>query len=92
MTKFYFRRFQEKSYETMRKIKSDFVYEKFKRSGETKDISKLYLNFFLSLKLQSRVDDLKRAYANNKYIGVCHLIILTYTLVSYHLNFTEVAP
>jgi len=58
----------------MRKIKSDFVYEKFKRSGDTKDISKLYLNFFLNLKLQSRVDDLKRAYANNKYIGVSHRI------------------
>jgi hypothetical protein len=65
-----FRRFQEKSYESMKRIKVDFIYDKFKRTGETKDIAKLYLNFFLALKLQSRVDDLKRAYANNKYIGV----------------------
>lgn len=54
----------------MKKIKLDFVYEKYRKTGETKDIAKLYLNFFLALKLQSRIDDLKRAYANNKFIGV----------------------
>jgi hypothetical protein len=54
----------------MKKIKQDFNYDKYKRTGETKDIAKLYLNFFLSLKMQTKVDDLKRAYANNKYIGV----------------------
>lgn len=54
----------------MKKIKQDFVYEKYKKTGETKDIAKLYLNFFLGLKMQTKVDDLKRAYANNKYIGV----------------------
>ena len=47
----HFRRFQEKSYEIMKKIKSDFVYEKYKKTGETKDIAKLYLNFFINLKM-----------------------------------------
>lgn len=54
----------------MKKIKQDFIYDKYRRTGETKDIAKLFLNFFLALKMQTKVDDLKRAYANNKYIGV----------------------
>jgi hypothetical protein len=60
----------------MKKIKQDFTYEKYRKTGETKDIAKLYLNFFLALKLQSRIEDLKRAYANNKFIGVTCSIIL----------------
>lgn len=51
-------------------MKTDFSYAKYRLTGETKDIAKLYLNFFMALKLQSKVDDLKRAYANNKFIGV----------------------
>lgn len=70
MTNYKFRRFQEKSYEFMRTLQSDFLYEKYNKTGETKDIAKLFLNFFLFQKLQSKVDDLKRAYANNKFIGV----------------------
>ena len=54
----------------MKKIYPDFVYEKYKKTGETKDIAKLYLNFYINQKMQNKVDDLKRAYANNKYIGV----------------------
>ena len=54
----------------MKVLQNDFNYEKYNKTGETKDIAKLYLNFFLSQKLQAKVDDLKRAYANNKFIGV----------------------
>ena len=54
----------------MKKLKKDFTYEKYKATGETKDVAKVYLNFFLVMKMQTRVDDLKRAYANNKFIGV----------------------
>ena len=54
----------------MRQVKNDFTYEKYKNSGETKDVAKLYLNFFIFLKMEGKVNDLKRAYANNKFMGV----------------------
>ncbi len=54
----------------MKQIKQDFLYEKYKNSGETKDVAKLYLNFFIFLKMDGKVNDLKRAYANNKFMGV----------------------
>jgi len=60
----------------MQIVKPEFTYAKYKLTGETKDIAKLYLNFFMALKLQSKVDDLKRAYANNKFIGYPIISIL----------------
>lgn len=54
----------------MKRLKKDFSYDKYKPTGDTKDVAKVYLNFFLVMKMQTRIDDLKRAYANNKFIGV----------------------
>eukprot|EP00330_Aristerostoma_sp_ATCC50986_P004632 CAMPEP_0114597492 /NCGR_PEP_ID=MMETSP0125-20121206/19775_1 /TAXON_ID=485358 ORGANISM="Aristerostoma sp., Strain ATCC 50986" /NCGR_SAMPLE_ID=MMETSP0125 /ASSEMBLY_ACC=CAM_ASM_000245 /LENGTH=75 /DNA_ID=CAMNT_0001802103 /DNA_START=1 /DNA_END=225 /DNA_ORIENTATION=- len=65
----------------MKKLKKDFTYEKYKATGETKDVAKVYLNFFLVMKMQTRVDDLKRAYANNKFIGYPIISILLKWLI-----------
>lgn len=54
----------------MQKIASDFSYDNYNPSGEIKDICKVYLKFFQHLQLAARVEDLKRAYANNKLINV----------------------
>lgn len=60
----------------MKQIRQDFNYEKYKHTGETKDIAKLYLNYFIYLKMESKVNDLKRAYANNKFMGVSVSLIM----------------
>ncbi len=65
----------------MRQVKNDFTYEKYKNSGETKDVAKLYLNFFIFLKMDGKVNDLKRAYANNKFMGVTLFLL---NPLSYH--------
>jgi hypothetical protein len=65
-----YRKFQAKSYDIMKHLRQDFNYEKYKYTGETKDIAKLYLNFFITLRLEGKVNDLKKAYANNKFMGV----------------------
>jgi hypothetical protein len=84
----WFRRFQEKSYDYMKVLIPEFSYEKYNKTGETKDIAKLYLNFFLAQHMQTKVDDLKRAYANNKFIGVIPNIF-DKRLVPNCLNFNE---
>lgn len=61
----------------MKLIRQDFNYEKYKHSGETKDIAKLYLNFFTYLRMDGKINDLKRAYANNKFMGVSDFFIIT---------------
>ena len=64
------RRFHEKSYHFMKLIKSDFCYLKYKASEDLKDIAKLYLNFFTMANMQNRIEELKRAYASVRTIGV----------------------
>ena len=54
----------------MKQVEQEFVYEKYRQTGVTKNIAKLYLNFFIFVKMDAKVNDLKRAYANNKFMGV----------------------
>ena len=58
----------------MKKINTEFSYDKVKNRGEVKDISKQYLKFFLSLKMTSKAEDLKRVYASNKFISVDYFL------------------
>ena len=54
----------------MKLMKSDFCYIKYKPSEENKDVAKLYLNYFLATNMQNRIEELRRAYASTKTVGV----------------------
>ena len=71
----------------MKDIKFDFKFEKYRESGEIKDISKLYLKFFNHIGLTNKADELKKAYSLNKLLQVIRLsLILLYKSNPFSFN------
>lgn len=74
-------RFQEKSLETLKQLRKDFVYKKPRNTNDIKDIASLYLNYFFFTGMSNKVEDLKRTYVDNKLRGFPIISVLFKWLV-----------
>lgn len=74
-------RFQEKSLETLKQLRKDFVYKKPRNTNDIKDIASLYLNYFFFTGMSHKVEDLKRTYVDNKLRGFPIISVLFKWLV-----------
>ena len=59
----------------MKMISPDFPDKNYQETGDEKDVAKLYLKFFSSASMFSKINELKKLYENNRFINVNKLAL-----------------